>query len=129
MTKTDSDALHEHLKSVCLFFADYAANLLACGATSMRTQRNVARMAAKWNVSAQIIILPNTVDMCVWDADGEHSYKQTVSVPHKPISFAINTKLSNLSWLVVETLCHLSTTPARHTKRLSTQHAPSTNGW
>ena len=32
MTKTDSDALHEHLKSVCLFFADYAANLLACGA-------------------------------------------------------------------------------------------------
>ena len=102
MTKTDSDALHEHLKSVCLFFADYAANLLACGATSMRTQRNVARMAAKWNVSAQIIILPNTVDMCVWDADGEHSYKQTVSVPHKPISFAINTKLSNLSWLVVE---------------------------
>lgn len=102
MTKTDSDALHEHLKSVCLFFADYAANLLACGATSMRTQRNVARMAAKWNVSAQMIILPNTVDMCVWDADGEHSYKQTVSVPHKPISFAINTKLSNLSWLVVE---------------------------
>ena len=59
-------------------------------------------MAAKWNVSAQMIILPNTVDMCVWDADGEHSYKQTVSVPHKPISFAINTKLSNLSWLVVE---------------------------
>lgn len=102
MTKTDSDALHEHLKSVCLFFADYAANLLACGAASMRTQRNVARMAAKWNVSAQMIILPNTVDMCVWDADGEHSYKQTVSVPHKPISFAINTKLSNLSWLVVE---------------------------
>ena len=78
------------------FLADYAANLLACGATSMRTQRNVARMAAKWNVSAQIIILPNTVDMCVWDADGEHSYKQTVSVPHKPISLQSTPKLEQL---------------------------------
>lgn len=100
--RTDADNLHEHLKSVCIFFADYAAQLLACGATSMRTQRNVARMAAKWDVSAQMIILPNTVDMCVWDSNHEHSYKQTVKVPASAISFAINTRLSNLSWRVVE---------------------------
>ena len=102
MTKTKEDALHEHLKSVCLFFADYAAHLLACGATSMRTQRNVTRMADKWEVTANITILPNTVDMCIWDANRSHSYKQTVKIPAKPISFDINTKLSNLSWRVVE---------------------------
>ena len=102
MKTNPDDDLHERLKSICLFLADYASNLLACGATSMRTQRNVARMAEHWGVQERMILLPNTVDMCVWDSDRSHSYKETVRIPSKPISFDINTKLSNLSWRVKE---------------------------
>lgn len=100
MTKTDDT--HETLKSTCTFLADYAARLISCGATCIRTQRNVGRMADAWGVSARMTILPNTIDVCVWDGDRSHSYKETVTVPAAPVSFAVNTRLSNLSWRVAE---------------------------
>lgn len=79
------------------FLADYAAAMPACGASCIRTQKNVGRIAQAYRLSARMIILPNTVDMCVWDSTRTHSYKESVAVPERPVSFAVNTRLSNLS--------------------------------
>lgn len=105
-TKTESRKMkterHDEIKAACLFLADYAAAMLACGASCIRTQKNVGRIAQAYRLSARMIILPNTVDICVWDSSRTHSYKESVAVPDRPVSFAVNTRLSNLSWRIFE---------------------------
>lgn len=93
---------HERLKAVCTFLSDYAARLLGCGATCIRVDKNVRRMAAAWSVEAELTILPSNVLLTVSDKAHSHSYTCNARVRQASISFCLNTGLSKLSWNVAE---------------------------
>lgn len=97
---TNSDTTHERLKETCTLLATYAARLLACGATCIRVEKNVGRMAAAWDVTAELSLLPAAVSLTVGDTAGRHTYTRTVRVAGAHASFQLNTQLSRLSWQV-----------------------------
>ena len=98
--KTENN--HEAVKRICTFLANYTTALLGCGASCIRAKRNVNRMAEALGVTTNMIMLPNNVDISVWDSDHRHSYHQTVAINHRHNSFSINTQLSSLSWKIYE---------------------------
>lgn len=97
-----TDAAGPSVKEACIFLSDYAVWLLSCGATCIRIEKNVARMADKWGMKTDLIILPAHIQMVVWDAQHEHSYSNMERVRHTGIRFDMNTCLSRLSWMVAD---------------------------
>ena len=89
-------------KEACIFLSDYASWLLACGATCIRVEINVRRMAGRWNMEPEMTILPSHIHITVWNRDRSHSYSNNVRLRHTGISFDINTRLSKLSWAVAD---------------------------
>ena len=89
-------------KDACIFLSDYAAWLLGCGATCIRIEKNVKRMADRWNMTSEMTILPSHIHMTVWNDDRSHSYSNIVRLHHTGISFDINTQLSKLSWAIAD---------------------------
>lgn len=93
----------EHLKEAGHFLSGYAALLLGCGATCIRIEKNVGRMARSCGLTADLVILPADILLTVRRADDSHiSYTCTTGVRKTSISFFLNTELSKLSWLVAE---------------------------
>ena len=90
------------LKEVCLFLSEYSAWLLGSGATSIRLERNVRRMAKSLDCEAEMTILPRHIHMTVCPADRSESYTYIIATHPMPISFDINTKLSRLSWSMAD---------------------------
>ena len=43
-------------KEACIFLSDYASWLLGCGATCIRIEKNVRRMAGRWNMEPEMTI-------------------------------------------------------------------------
>lgn len=75
------------------FIADYASLLWGCGATCIRTEKNVSRISAALGIDAAVEIMPRHVHVILGDG--------TVIVrkmTHTGINFDINTRLSRLSW-------------------------------
>ena len=93
---------HDTLKRICLFFGDYATYLLGCGANCTRISKNVNRMAEKFGVQVDMLMLATHCVITVWDSEHEHSYHESRSQMRVPLSFAANTNLSKLSWDVYE---------------------------
>ncbi|MDE6843197.1 MAG: threonine/serine exporter family protein [Muribaculaceae bacterium] len=91
-----------NMHEVCRFLTEYAACLLACGATCTRITRNVSRMADVAGVEADIIILPSHMSITLSDPRDGRTFHHTSSLAHVPVSFNINTQLSKLSWKVAE---------------------------
>ncbi len=82
----------------CSFLADYAAYMLGCGATCIRTEKNVSRIANSLGLETDLTILPVHVQLSIKSTDGNSSYYEIRRVPQIGISFNINTQLSKLSW-------------------------------
>ena len=77
--------------------------LLGCGATTMRLEMNVNRMALAWGYAVDLFTLPRHIHLTLTSlADRNNSVALTVVVPPVPINFAVNTRLSNLSWKVAD---------------------------
>ena len=89
-------------KQACIFLSEYAAWLLGCGATCIRIEKNVRRMAERWEMVSEMTILPSHIHITVWNHDRSHSYSNIVRLHHAGISFDINTRLSKLSWAVAD---------------------------
>lgn len=89
-------------KEVCLFLTEYAVSLIGCGATCLRLEKNVMRMARHFGKRVEVTIMPRHVHMTVWDAERDDIFTSIGSVKASPISFSLNTKLSQLSWNVVD---------------------------
>lgn len=99
MTCSISEQLSkDSARDVCIFLSDYASWLLGCGATCIRIEKNVDRMAAALDMKADISITPTHIHMSVWDNCHYDSYVNIVRVHKTGISFNINTQLSKLSW-------------------------------
>lgn len=86
------------LKDVCLFLSEYAAWLLGCGATCIRVERNIGRMAKVLGCEAVMTILPKHIHLTVCPLDHSDSYTYITATRTSVISFDINTRLSQLSW-------------------------------
>lgn len=89
-------------KQVCLFLSEYAEVLLACGATCIRLDKNVRRMAGVFGKRVEITILPRHIHMTVCQPGSDDVFTSIATVRGIPISFSLNTKLSTLSWNVVD---------------------------
>lgn len=99
------------LKDVCLFLSEYAAWLLGSGATSIRLEKNVHRMAESMDCKAEMTILPRHIHMTVFLADHSDSYTYIIATHPMPISYNINTLLSRLSWSMAD--FHMTLSEAR----------------
>lgn len=102
----DCCKVSESLKEKCLFLSENSAWLLGCGATSIRLERNVHRMAKSLDCEAEMTILPRHIHMTVCSTDKSESYTYIIATHPMPISFDINTQLSRLSWSMADD--HLS---------------------
>lgn len=90
------------LRDISLFLSDYAAWLLGCGATCIRLEQNINRMAAVWDCHAVMTILPRHIHMTVSSDDHSESYTYITATSPVGINFDINTRLSRLSWEVAD---------------------------
>lgn len=117
---------HDQLKEKCRFLANYAAELLGCGATCIRIEKNVRRMAQTFGVNVEMTLLPSHVIVVVWDADYTHSYNCQAKPVGEAINFQRNIELSKLSWRVVEERLSCSRAAELYGKVLS---LPRLNKW
>ncbi len=90
------------LKEKCLFLSEYSAWLLGSGATCIRLERNIRRMAKSLDCEAEMTILPRHIHMTVCSAEKQESYTYIIATHPMPISFDINTRLSRLSWRMAD---------------------------
>ncbi len=89
-------------KEVCLFLSEYAVALFGCGVTCIRLERNVNRIASAWGKRVELYIMPRHIHMTVIDPDGADIFTHISSVRQAPISFSLNTRLSQLSWHIAD---------------------------
>lgn len=101
-TSTATDVEKECLQEICLFLSEYSAWLLGSGATSIRLEKNVRRMAQSLECEAEMTILPRHIHMTVSRPDRSECYTYIIATHPMPISFDINTRLSRLSWAMAD---------------------------
>ena len=115
------------LKDICLFLSEYAAWLLGCGATCIRIEKNVRRMADPLGVTVEINIMPTHIHLSVWNKEITQSYSNIHKLKKTGISFNINTLLSKLSWEVADK--KLNFEEARHAFDEIKLTRPSNKWW
>ncbi len=91
------------VRDTCLFLASYAARLLGCGATCIRIEKNIKRMAAAFGKEAEITIMPRHVHVTVNEPESDSTFTSSATVIPAAINFNMNTRLSELSWEVADT--------------------------
>lgn len=90
-------------RQACVFLGRYGALLLGCGATCIRLQKNMDRIARTWGITVSITIMPRHLHITVTDPEGDDLFTAIDAVPHHcPVSFSLNTRLSRLSWEVAD---------------------------
>lgn len=89
-------------KEVSLFLTKYAVSLLGCGATCIRMEKNINRIAAEFGKKVELTIMPRHVHMTVWHPGADDLFTSISSVKPAPISFSLNTRLSELSWNIAD---------------------------
>lgn len=85
---------------MAVFLSRYAALLLSCGTTTIRMEKNVGRIAAVYDTTAEVTVFPMHIMMTVWDTGHSHSYSNSVRVGGSGPDFALNSGLSALSWRI-----------------------------
>ena len=100
--ETQELTLHNELKRKSIFLRDYTTELYASGATTIRIEKNLGRIAEKWHTKADFSVLPTCIVLNLWDENEEKSYTVTGKIPADRINFNTVSDLSSLSWKVVE---------------------------
>lgn len=99
---TGADYQCPSAQELCRFLSEYSAWLLGAGATCIRLEKNVTRMADAYGKRAELTIMPRHIHISVWEKDRSETATAIASVGHGCISFNINTRLSELSWEVAD---------------------------
>lgn len=84
------------------FLSEYAALLFGCGATCVRMEKNVDRMAKAWNKRVSVTIMPRHIHMTVCDECSDEMHTSITTIGHSAISYDINARLSKLSWMIAD---------------------------
>ncbi len=82
----------------CRFLARYASYMLGCGATCIRISKNIKRIAATIGMHAHLITLPHNIIVHLSTADEAQNYHYSCQIAKVPVSYYINSQLSQLSW-------------------------------
>ena len=124
MASAESRNFERHaLRELCMFLSEYSAWLLGSGATCIRMERNINRMAASMGCKAEMTILPRHIHITVCSLDHKDSYTYIIATHAMPISFEINTLLSKLSWQVADQNLSLEETKRRFEEIIKTKPA------
>lgn len=90
--------IHSELKSLSKFLSDYSTSLMAVGVQTSRIVKNTDRIAESFGYYADMTIFQKTIIMTIRDKDNSHSYSTVNKIKPLGLNFAINSKLSTLSW-------------------------------
>ncbi len=101
-------------RAAARFISDYACRLLECGATCVRIEKNVNRIARTWHLTAAMTITPAHISLTVSDTGSSDTFTLITAVSHTSVSYDMNTSLSRLSWHIADN----ATDPARATAML-----------
>ncbi len=101
MTIAMINVANARLRDDCVFLTEYASQMLGCGATCSRIQKNINRMALASGYNLGLTILPAHCIVTLTDSTG-NSYSHSSTISSRPNDYALNTRLSNLSWQVAE---------------------------
>lgn len=97
----ECDAEAPTSREVGYFLADYVAWLMGCGATCIRIEKNVNRIARTYGKRVEITVMPRHIQMTVFDRDHEFEcLTLNFAVKGCPVSYSLNTRLSELSWKI-----------------------------
>ncbi len=113
------------LRKTAAFLADYAALLSGCGATCIRIEKNMRRIAAAFAVGFDITIMPVHIYVSVWGRDMADMVVVARKVAVCGVSFNLNARLSRLSWEVADNHIDLDEAVRRFDRICETQPA----GW
>lgn len=88
--------------NLCAFIADYASRLLGCGATCIRIEKNVKRIAKSYGYEADVTVLPSHIETTVTDRHSGEQEFLVRPIAKSGINFTLNTNLSRLSWEIAD---------------------------
>lgn len=94
----DNKDIHSYLKKVCLFLSRYASKLIQYGATTIRIEKNIGRIAERFDTVVEMGVLPQHIMVTLWDKEHLHSYSNNEIIKSQGVDFDKNTMLSKLSW-------------------------------
>lgn len=89
-------------QELCLFLSKYSAWLMGSGATCIRVEKNVKRIARAYGREVELYIMPKHVHISLWHERTTETMNSIATVNHSVISFNINTRLSQLSWAIAD---------------------------
>lgn len=90
------------VKEVADFLAEYAVMLFGSGATCIRMEKNMHRIARSQGMEAAFSILPRHIHLTVADNNDGQAVTSVVNISNIPISFAKIASLSKLSWQMAD---------------------------
>lgn len=102
MTATISTTYEQDAKCVCSFLSEYASLLFSCGATCIRLEKNVSRIAVKMGMKTDIAIMPRHIHLMVTDPACSDTFTSVTTIRPHPVSYEIITRLSRLSWEIAD---------------------------
>lgn len=121
--KTDELSGLATVQEVAPFLAEYASWLLGCGATCVRIEKNVGRIADRLGMEADITVMPSHVNLSLSLCGSADSYISVRKIQKCGINFNINAQLSRLSWEFADGKCDFDTVRKRFAEIVKT---PST---
>lgn len=89
---------------LCTFLCDYASVMAGSGASGLRIQKNIERMARHYGCRTLLELTPSTVKIQLYTADNAQRAFRSEVVAHSGISFSKIRKLSSLSWDIADNL-------------------------
>ena len=102
ISTTTIDRSNVSSEQLCVFLSSYATWLLGCGATCIRLEKNVGRIAAAFNKRADITIMPRHIHLTITDNCLDERFTSTATVMNSAIDFDMNARLSRLSWKIAD---------------------------
>lgn len=98
LTKTSDN--QPSIRQACEFLSDYAVLLFGSGATCVRMEKNIYRMARSFGYTAEFSILPRHIHLTVQSPD--EAFTSVIAQREYPISFERIASLSKLSWQLAD---------------------------
>lgn len=83
---------------VCEFISEYAVFLFGCGATCIRMERNIIRMAEHLGMRIAFAVMPRHIHITIFDDSNHDTATSIAAIQPLPISFDKIARLSKLSW-------------------------------
>lgn len=100
---TTSEAQSPAAGELCRFLSDYGAALMSSGATCIRLEKNISRIARHFGKEAEVAVMPRHLHLSLLEEEpGMNPVTAISDFRQGAISFMTNTALSRLSWEIAD---------------------------